>query len=115
MRAHPLRAHHRLSLSKDPFHSCHVAAKGAAPALHDRKKASAVAPAASYLVALGVTSAEGKPRPGMAAKLRQIERFVQTIASLVGARAVVGVCDGACGRRGCKNPNAQMWEAYGGV
>jgi len=55
------------------------------PAAHDRAKLTRVDAAAPFLVALGVSSPEGKPRPGMAAKLRQIERFVDTLAGLVGA------------------------------
>mmetsp|Transcript_58737 Transcript_58737/g.130912 ORF Transcript_58737/g.130912 Transcript_58737/m.130912 type:complete len:315 (-) Transcript_58737:281-1225(-) len=79
----------------------------AAPSTHDRVKTREVDAAAEYLVALGVTTADGKPRPGMAAKLRQIERFVQTISSLVGsapdpssdsAPPSLRVCDVGCGR-----------------
>lgn len=56
----------------------------APPASHDRAKARELAPSAPFLVALGVCSPDGKPRPGMAAKLRQIDRFVHTLAGMVG-------------------------------
>ncbi|KAL1528959.1 hypothetical protein AB1Y20_010280 [Prymnesium parvum] len=83
-----------------------VTAKGSAAAPHDRTKARLTPAAASYLVALGVTDEAGKPRPGMAGKRRQIERFVQTIAALVGspppdsaaAERTLHVCDVGCGR-----------------
>jgi hypothetical protein len=51
---------------------------------HDREKNTAlVAAKAGWLHALGVTNATGEPRPGMAAKLRQIQRFVELFGHLV--------------------------------
>ncbi len=38
---------------------------------------------AGWLRALGVTNAEGEARPGMAPKLRQIQRFVELLGHLV--------------------------------
>jgi SAM-dependent methyltransferase len=51
---------------------------------HDQKKRAAPElERAPFLRALGVTSAAGEPRPGMADKLRQIERFVEILGHLV--------------------------------
>jgi hypothetical protein len=49
---------------------------------HDRPKQRALA-GAPFLTRLGVTDAEGVARPGMADKLRQIERFVEILGHLV--------------------------------
>lgn len=53
--------------------------------VHDRKKEHAIAGAATFLQALGVTNPAGEPRPGMADKLRQIQRFVEVLGHLVEA------------------------------
>ena len=51
---------------------------------HDQKKPAALAVEnAPFLLALGVTSATGEARPGMADKLRQIQRFVEILGHLV--------------------------------
>ncbi|MEP6673387.1 MAG: SAM-dependent methyltransferase, partial [Chthoniobacter sp.] len=51
---------------------------------HDREKTVAVdVSEAGWLRALGVTNAEGEARPGMAPKLRQIQRFVELLGHLV--------------------------------
>ncbi|EDY22207.1 conserved hypothetical protein [Chthoniobacter flavus Ellin428] len=51
---------------------------------HDREKVVPVAVAeASWLQALGVTNANGDARPGMAPKLRQIQRFVELFGHLL--------------------------------
>ena len=51
---------------------------------HDREKpASMIAAEAGWLRALGVTNAAGEARPGMAPKLRQIQRFVELLGHLV--------------------------------
>jgi SAM-dependent methyltransferase len=50
---------------------------------HDRLKPQIVAPDVTYLQALGVTNAQGAPRPGMADKLRQIQRFVEIFSHLL--------------------------------
>lgn len=49
---------------------------------HDRPKQKAVANA-PWLTALGVTAPDGTARPGMADKLRQIERYVEILGHLV--------------------------------
>ena len=50
---------------------------------HDQKKCAALAVEhAPFLRALGVTSATGEARPGMADKLRQIQRFVEILGHL---------------------------------
>lgn len=49
---------------------------------HDRRKVKALG-SAPFLAALGVTDADGMARPGMADKLRQIERFTELLGHLV--------------------------------
>jgi hypothetical protein len=47
---------------------------------HDQKKRTALAvEKAAFLTALGVTSTTGEARPGMADKLRQIQRFIEIL------------------------------------
>lgn len=51
---------------------------------HNREKTvSLVVAEASWLRALGVTNAQGEARPGMAPKLRQIQRFVELFGHLL--------------------------------
>ncbi len=51
---------------------------------HDRQKPDRAALASSpFLQRLGVTNAEGAPRPGMAGKLRQVQRFVEILGHLL--------------------------------
>jgi hypothetical protein len=69
---------------------------------HDRPKVRAIANA-QFLVKLGVTSADGTARPGMADKLRQVERFVEILGHLVDGCALrdakeVRVCDMGAGK-----------------
>ena len=56
----------------------------APPPEHDAKKRAPLAVEhAPFLHALGVTAATGEARPGMADKLRQIQRFVEILGHLV--------------------------------
>jgi hypothetical protein len=56
----------------------------APPPEHDREKRAPIAvEKAGWLRALGVTSAGGEARPGMAPKLRQIQRFVELFGHLL--------------------------------
>lgn len=56
----------------------------APPPEHDReKRAPIVVEQAGWLRALGVTNAAGEARPGMAPKLRQIQRFVELFGHLL--------------------------------
>ena len=69
---------------------------------HDRPKVKALANA-QFLVKLGVTAADGTARPGMADKLRQVERFVEILGHLVEGCALreataVRVCDMGAGK-----------------
>ncbi len=69
---------------------------------HDHAKARAVGNA-PFLVKLGVTAADGTARPGMADKLRQVERFVEILGHLVEASPLaeaksVRVCDMGSGK-----------------
>lgn len=59
-------------------------AKGPPPELaHNRKKRTALEPSSAFLQALGVTHEDGRPRAGKADKLRQIQKFVETLSALV--------------------------------
>jgi SAM-dependent methyltransferase len=51
--------------------------------VHDRLKVLPLAADAPFLRALGVTNASGEPRPGMADKLRQIQRFTELLGHLL--------------------------------
>ncbi len=69
---------------------------------HDRPKVRAIANA-QFLVKLGVTAADGTARPGMADKLRQVERFVEILGHLTDGCALrdaksVRVCDMGAGK-----------------
>ncbi|MBC7933410.1 MAG: SAM-dependent methyltransferase [Rubrivivax sp.] len=61
------------------------------PAAHDRKKHRIIESGESiYLQALGVTDERGAARPAMGDKLRQINKFVETVAGLVAASPLAG-------------------------
>ena len=69
---------------------------------HDRPKVRAIANA-QFLVKLGVTAPDGTARPGMADKLRQVERFVEILGHLVDGSALLNdpAMSGAKGVRVC--------------
>ena len=72
------------------------------PTTHDRPKVRAVSNA-PFLAKLGVTAADGTARPGMADKLRQVERFVELLGHLVddsplAAQPAVTACDMGAGK-----------------
>ena len=50
---------------------------------HDRQKRTPVPADATFLRALGVTNEQGRPRSGKADKLRQIQKFVETLTALL--------------------------------
>ncbi len=52
---------------------------------HDRQKSHPIAVTAPFLQSLGVTNSSGETRPGMADKLRQIQRFTEILGHLVDA------------------------------
>jgi SAM-dependent methyltransferase len=63
----------------------------AAPAGHERRKRRAIDAAGSvYLRALGVTNERGEVRPAMGDKLRQINKFVETVAGLYDSSTLAG-------------------------
>ena len=71
-------------------------------ASHDRPKVHALANA-PFLTKLGVTSVDGAARPGMADKLRQVERFVELLGHLVDASPLAAstaftACDMGAGK-----------------
>ena len=49
------------------------------PFAHDKDKNFLVKKSSSFFQELGVVNAEGKPRPGMSSKLKQCQRFVETV------------------------------------
>ena len=70
---------------------------------HDRDKARPIPAQTGWLSALGVSTAEGKVRAGMEAKFRQINRFVELLAPLLGeaplpAAGPLGLVDMGCGK-----------------
>jgi SAM-dependent methyltransferase len=70
---------------------------------HDRSKARAIPADASWLRALGVIDERGRPRPGMADKFRQIERFAELLGHLIAeapwdAERGLTVFDMGCGK-----------------
>jgi SAM-dependent methyltransferase len=50
---------------------------------HDRARTRFISPDAPWLRALGVTNDRGRPREGMAAKFRQINKFVELLSHLL--------------------------------
>ena len=86
---------------------------------HDREKAVAVAVAKTgWLRALGVTNAAGEARPGMAPKLRQIQRFVELLGHLVDdsplrSRPLVRVVDMGAGKGYLTFATAEFFRARG--
>ncbi len=79
-----LRAEHGGEWSMKAARPVFSAARATA---HDRPKVRAMANA-PFLVKLGVTAADGTARPGMADKLRQVERFVEILGHLVDGSSV---------------------------
>jgi len=80
-------------------------ASSAAPSAgeHDHRKPRLIAPDSRWLHLLGVTTAAGAAREGMAAKFKQINRFVELLAPLLAAAALpedrpVEVADMGCGK-----------------
>jgi precorrin-6B methylase 2 len=74
-----------------------------APDEHDRERTRKLEAAAPWLQALGVTNAAGRPREGMAGKLRQIQKFAELIDHLLvesGLAQVpeIAVTDMGCGK-----------------
>ncbi len=70
---------------------------------HDRSKDYVISADAPWLAALGVTNAGGRPREGMAAKFRQIQKFAELLthfAKEAGFRAgePLSVFDMGCGK-----------------
>ena len=75
------------------------------PRPHDRSKVHPIPADASWLQALGVTRAEGRPREGMAAKFRQIQKFAELLGHLIAEAGLASepggalkVADMGCGK-----------------
>jgi SAM-dependent methyltransferase len=81
-----------------------VPQEATAPNSHDRTKEVPLSNQADFLQALGVTKADGKPRPGMKSKLRQCQKFVEIVGGLVqkikdtDTERPMTVVDMGCGR-----------------
>ena len=72
---------------------------------HDRQKMTPVATENEFLRALGVVNTDGRPKAGKADKLRQIQKFVETLSALVrrgcgepGGDRGLRIVDAGCGR-----------------
>jgi SAM-dependent methyltransferase len=75
------------------------------PLAHDRVKQGPVPTKAAFLQALGVTNEHGKPRAGMASKLRQCQKFVEIVHQHIrqalpttDTQSSIDVVDMGCGR-----------------
>lgn len=91
-----------------------------APTGHDRARERPLAAAASWLQALGVTNAAGKPREGMAGKLRQIQKFAELIDHLLTESGLaevpeLTVTDMGCGKGYLTFALAELLKARGTV
>ncbi|KAL7431512.1 hypothetical protein ACHAXH_007621 [Discostella pseudostelligera] len=68
---------------------------------HDRVKNVALSPSSNFFQKLGVSNADGKPLAGMSSKLRQCQKFVEIVGSLVDngiTPSGIRVIDMGCGR-----------------
>ena len=94
----------QLDLDRKPRLRVTASVRPPASLEHDRSKDRWVAPTARYLVSLGVTDSTGKVRERMGDKFRQIERFVDLLASafresgLAGAGRSITACDMGAGK-----------------
>jgi SAM-dependent methyltransferase len=80
-----------------------ASAPAAAPSAHDREREYLIAPNAPWLHALGITNERAQPREGMAAKFRQINKFIELLSHLVTEAALpvdrpFHVVDMGCGK-----------------
>jgi SAM-dependent methyltransferase len=78
------------------------AAGDSPPAGHDQARHYLIPPDAPWLRALGVTNDRGRPREGMAPKFRQIQKFAELLAHLLGEAGLnegpLEVVDMGCGK-----------------
>jgi len=58
-------------------------APAAAPSTHDREREYLIPPDSPWLRALGITNERAQPREGMAAKFRQINKFIELLSHLI--------------------------------
>jgi SAM-dependent methyltransferase len=78
-------------------------APAAAPSVHDRERDYLISPNAPWLHALGITNERAQPREGMAAKFRQINKFIELLSHLITETTLPGdrpfhVVDMGCGK-----------------
>jgi len=74
-----------------------------APSAHDREREYLIPPTAPWLHALGITNERAQPREGMAAKFRQINKFIELLSHLTAETALPGdrpfrIVDMGCGK-----------------
>ena len=73
---------------------------------HDNKKKVPLSSDAKFLQKLGVSTNDGNPRPGMASKLRQCQRFVEIVGSLVEKNLDMSYFETITNEDGTKSPNS---------
>ena len=87
--AHLFTRLHTVQFETTPDGKAHLRLKTAAlapdirPDAHDRTKNRLISPDSGWLQSLGVTNEQGRPREGMAPKLRQIEKFTELLQHLL--------------------------------
>ena len=74
-----------------------------APESHDRTKQVPLSNRAEFFKRLGVTNADGKPKPKMKGKLRQCQKFVEIVGKIIdesqkNEQKKISVVDMGCGR-----------------
>ena len=88
---------------------------------HDRVKQVPLSNQAEFLKALGVTNADGKPKPRMKGKLRQCQKFVEIVGRIVDEcqkreQKKISIVDMGCGRAYLTfSLHSYLYERYGSV
>jgi len=80
-----------------------ASAPAAAASSHDRAREHLIAPNAPWLHSLGITNERAQPREGMAAKFRQINKFIELLSHLTDETALPAgrpfrIVDMGCGK-----------------
>ena len=91
-----------------------------APTAHDRTKTRALPPASPWLRSLGVTDELGRPRPGQAAKFRQIQHYGELLIPLAEAAGLARdqparIADMGCGKGYLTFAVADLWGDHAEV
>ena len=120
-----LRLDSRVSIRKenikiDPCNSDNTIISAISQA-HDRVKQVPLSNQAEFLKELGVTNADGKPKPRMKGKLRQCQKFVEIVGRIVDEcqereEKKISVVDMGCGRAYLTfSLHSYLHERYGSV